>query len=233
MAIKLSNIRFTWPHALSPCLVINDLHIADGEQVFLYGPSGSGKSTLLALIAGILLPQQGYVELFDKNLSHLKPAERDRFRVDCIGFIFQQFNLIPYLSVLDNILLPCRFSKRRHQHALKKSPTIEAEAKRLLTQLDFPSQLLHTNVTQLSVGQQQRVAVARALIGEPNIIIADEPTSALDTENQMAFMRLLSAQCADANTTLVFVSHDKRLASGFTRTIDLASLNHHTEDQAV
>lgn len=225
MAISLHNMHFTWPGTIAPCLVIPQLHIARGEQVFLYGPSGSGKSTLLALIGGVLVPQQGTVELLGHALSTLSAAQRDHLRVEHIGFIFQQFNLIPYLSVLDNILLPCRFSKQRALRACRHSPTLEAEANRLLARLELPPPIAHQNVAQLSVGQQQRVAVARALIGEPDIIIADEPTSALDAQSQFAFMELLLQQCSATHSTLVFVSHDNRLSTPFTRVVDLFSLN--------
>lgn len=225
MVIQLHNTHFSWPKSKSPCLIVPDFNVAKGEHIFFYGPSGCGKSTLLALIAGVLLPEQGRIELLGYSLTDLSSAKRDQLRVDSIGFIFQQFNLIPYLSVLDNVLLPCRFSQKRYHAAIAKSNTVETEAKNLLSKLEISENLLHKNVMHLSVGQQQRVAVARALIGAPDIIIADEPTSALDAQSQHAFMTLLSQQCADLGSTLLFVSHDQRLSTSFTRTVNLVDLN--------
>ncbi len=155
----------------------------------------------------------------------MSPSARDRLRADHIGFIFQQFNLIPYLSVTDNVLLSCRFSARRRDRAIASGNTLQGEVARLLDHLDIAIELRHRPVTKLSVGQQQRVAAARALIGRPEIVIADEPTSALDAERQKAFLDLLSRECIAADATLLFVSHDRRLASGFSREIDLSSLN--------
>lgn len=217
--------------ATQPCLEIDHLNILPGEQVFLHGPSGCGKSTLLGVLGGVHSPEKGSLDVLGQTLYDLSSAARDRFRVDHIGFLFQQFNLIPYLSVLDNVLLPCKFSMRRRKN-LKDSPLEEAQ--HLLTHLDLKPELWSRPVTQLSVGQQQRVAAARALIGRPEIIIADEPTSSLDAERQIIFLNLLKQQCAEVGSTLIFVSHDKRLASAFSREIDLPTINsaNNTEDFA-
>jgi putative ABC transport system ATP-binding protein len=223
--IRIENLAFRYPKADSVCLDIRELHADAGDRIFLYGPSGSGKSTLLGLLGGVLTPQRGTISLLGHELTQMSPSARDRLRADHIGFVFQQFNLIPYLSVTDNVLLSCRFSARRHARALASGNTLHAEAARLLDHLDIAPGLRHRRVTQLSVGQQQRVAAARALIGGPEIVIADEPTSALDAERQLAFLDLLSRECIAANSTLLFVSHDRRLASGFTREIALPSLN--------
>ena len=223
-AIHLADLRFAWPGQAQPCLDIAAFTVARGESVFVHGDSGSGKSTLLALLGGVLLPQRGSANILGTELTRLSAGARDRFRVDHIGFLFQQFNLIPYLSMQDNVLLPCRFSARRRSRALSRSATLAAEAKRLLAELDLDESLWRRPVTQLSVGQQQRVAAARALIGAPELVIADEPTSALDAARQAAFLDLLARECALAGATLDFVSHDARLASNCARSVALAGL---------
>ncbi len=219
--LSLDNLLFRWPGEAAACLDITEFSVAANEQVFIHGESGSGKSTLLNLIAGVLTPQRGSIVALDRPLSGLSAAARDRFRVDHIGLIFQQFNLIPYLSVLDNVLLPCRFSRRRCERA--GDP--EQAAATLLQHLDLDAGLWQRKATQLSVGQQQRVAAARALIGRPEIVIADEPTSALDAARQTAFLDLLRRECAAANAALLFVSHDLRLAAGFGRQIEMGQIN--------
>jgi putative ABC transport system ATP-binding protein len=229
--ILLNHLVFRYASAKAPCLDIESFRAEAGDRVFLYGPSGSGKSTLLGILGGVLAPQQGEVRMLGDDLATMTPAARDRFRADHIGFLFQQFNLIPYLSVFDNVLLPCRFSKRRMQQALAGGATLHAEAERLLSHLDLGPSLWGRPVTQLSVGQQQRVAAARALIGRPEIVIADEPTSALDADRQASFLQLLLRECAEANATLLFVSHDRRLATDFKREIDLRTINRISQEQ--
>jgi len=223
-AVRLTDLRYAWPGQGQPCLDIGAFAVAAGESVFVHGESGSGKSTLLALLGGVLVPQAGSVNVLGTELTRLAAGERDRFRVDHTGFIFQQFNLIPYLSMQDNVLLPCRFSARRRGRALARSATLAAEVKRLLAELDLDESLWRRPVTQLSVGQQQRVAAARALIGAPELVIADEPTSALDAARQAAFLDLLARECGEAGATLIFVSHDARLASHCARSVALADL---------
>lgn len=225
LAVRLTDLRFRWQAGAPCCLDIPSLAIAAGERVFIYGASGSGKSTLLGLLAGVHRPEAGYVEILGQDLGQLSGSGRDRFRVDHIGFIFQQFNLIPYLPVLDNVLLPCRFSRRRLAEARRDGKSEQAEARRLLDALGLEGQLLAQPAHRLSVGQQQRVAAARALIGRPELIIADEPTSALDADRQDDFLDLLLEECAAQASTLLFVSHDHRLASHFTRELSLAALN--------
>ena len=223
--IQIENLAFRYPKEGSVCLDIQELHADAGDRIFIYGPSGSGKSTLLGLLGGVLSPERGTITLLGRELTKMRPSARDRLRADHIGFVFQQFNLVPYLSVTDNVLLSCRFSSRRRYRAISSGNSLHDEATLLLDKLDIAPELRHRPVTQLSVGQQQRVAAARALIGRPEIIIADEPTSSLDAERQTAFLNLLSRECIVANATLLFVSHDRRLASGFTREIALPSLN--------
>lgn len=219
--LDLQDVLYRWPGQAEACLDIARFQVAADEQVFIHGDSGSGKSTLLNLIAGVLSPQAGRLVALGQSLPVLSAAARDRFRVDHIGLIFQQFNLIPYLSVLDNVLLPCRFSKRRRQRA----GNMRAAAGELLTHLDLDESLWRRPSTQLSVGQQQRVAAARALIGRPEIVIADEPTSALDAARQTAFLELLKRECAAANAALLFVSHDQRLAEHFDRRVAMDEIN--------
>lgn len=223
--IQIDNLLFRWSAGEAPCLDIPHLEIQAGERIFLHGPSGSGKSTLLGLLGGVLVPERGAVRLLDCELSRIGAAARDRFRADHVGFIFQQFNLVPYLSVIDNVILPCRFSARRGKLAMAEGRSWREEAARLLAHLDLEPALYRRPATQLSVGQQQRVAAARALIGRPEIVIADEPTSALDAERQAAFLDLLQRECSEAGVTLLFVSHDRRLSSAFSREIALPSLN--------
>jgi len=225
LAIEISELRFSWMgHA--PILEIERLQINRGERIFIEGPSGSGKSTLLSLIAGVITPQNGTIKVHGRRVSELKGADRDRFRADHIGYIYQMFNLIPYLSVVENVTLPCRFSTRRRDRAASRSCSFEKDAIRLLKKLGMDGTADITKpATDLSVGQQQRVAAARALIGAPEILIADEPTSSLDTERREAFIQLLFKECDREETTLIFVSHDKSLEKLFDRTIRLEDIN--------
>ncbi|MCB1917430.1 MAG: ATP-binding cassette domain-containing protein [Rhodocyclaceae bacterium] len=219
-ALQVADLRYRWP-GQAPCLEIGRFSIAAGEHVFLHGPSGSGKSTLLALVGGVVLPERGTLQVLGTSLASLRPAARDRFRADRLGIVFQLFNLLPYLSALDNITLACRFSGARRQRA----GDVSAEARRLARRLDLDDGVLARTASSLSVGQQQRVAAARALIGSPALIVADEPTSALDAQRQCGFIDLLMAECAHAGSALLFVSHDLRLARRFARTVSLDEIN--------
>ncbi|MFN0316692.1 MAG: ABC transporter ATP-binding protein [Burkholderiales bacterium] len=222
--IELRDVRFAWAQGAAPVVDIEHLHVAPRERVLLRGASGSGKSTLLSLIGGIVTPAQGSVTVLGQNLSKLGHAERDRFRADHIGFIFQMFNLVPYLSVVENVSLPCGFSALRRERAIQSGGSVMAQAKKLLEQLGM-AHLLQRPVTQLSVGQQQRVAAARALMGAPEIIVADEPTSALDAESREDFLSLLFQECEREATALLLVSHDAALAPGFHRDIAFKDIN--------
>ncbi len=220
--IKLSNVLFQWPNADTATLDIEQLTVKRNEHVFIKGPSGCGKSTLLSLLTGINAATQGLVELLDQDLTQLSSSQRDRFRADNIGYIFQQFNLLPYLSVVENIILPCQFSSQRKQNV---SGSLVERAHELLDKLHLPAAVRQKPVIDLSIGQQQRVAAARALIGEPKIVIADEPTSALDYDNRSAFIELLMEEANRVGSTLVFVSHDPTLESLFERVIHLPEIN--------
>lgn len=224
--IQLDSTTFSWAAGLEPLLDIGFLEILTGEKLFIEGPSGSGKSTLLNLLAGVLVPQQGEVRILERGMTTISSADRDRFRADHIGVIFQMFNLIPYLSIAENVTLPCRFSKRKLKNTTERSGGPLQEATRLLTALNLADpEMLRRPVTDLSVGQQQRVAAARALIGAPDIVIADEPTSSLDAAHREAFIKLLFQECEQAGTTLVFVSHDGSLARFFDRSLALQTIN--------
>lgn len=220
-AVELDKLRFAYG-AGPNVLAIDALRIARGETVFLHGSSGSGKTTLLGLLAGVLRATSGSVKVLGTDFTTMSSGARDSFRAKHLGYVFQMFNLIPYLSVQENILLPCRLDATRRERI--GSQSMAAAAEDMATQLDI-AQYLHKPVTQLSVGQQQRVAAARALIGHPEVVIADEPTSALDTDRREAFLKLLFASCDKAGATLVFVSHDMTLQPLFKRTVELSAIN--------
>jgi len=223
--VSLRDIRFGFGPQ-QDVLNIAALDVQRGERLFIQGPSGSGKSTLLGVIGGVLTPTAGTVTVLGESLNAMSAARRDRFRADHIGFVFQQFNLLPYLNVLDNVTLPLEFSPLRRKRALEGGQTPALVAKELLRMLDLnDSRLLKRAATELSVGQQQRVAVARALIGSPELIIADEPTSALDTDTRERFLTLLFDACAQSGITVLFVSHDHTLKGAFDRVLDLNVLN--------
>lgn len=220
-AIDVKDLRFSYRTG-PEVLRIPSLRVTQGEHAFLYGPSGSGKTTLLGLIAGVLEVREGSVSVLGQDLAKLSPAARDAFRSAHIGYIFQLFNLITYLSVEENIMLPCQVCPERRERLGGTDP--RTEARRLAEHLDLGG-YLHRNVLELSVGQQQRVAAARAMIGRPALLIADEPTSALDYDHRGQFLDLLFAQCNAAGTTLLFVSHDQTLMPRFERQISLREVN--------
>lgn len=215
--LAIREARFRWPRGGQDVVRIDRLDVAPGERVFIRGPSGSGKSTLLSLVTGIVLARSGSVSLLGRDWAALSAPRRDAFRADHVGYIFQQFNLLPYLSVLDNALLPVRFSSLRRRRAGEARET----ARRLLARAGLDEPLWGRGATELSVGQQQRVAAVRALIGRPELVVADEPTSALDEALRESFMDLLCGCCAEAGSALLFVSHDRRLAARFDRVLDM------------
>lgn len=223
--IAIRDLRYRWPKAAADCLAVDRLELAAGETLFLHGPSGSGKSTLLGLLAGVLLPYRGEVAVKGTAWSQLSAARRDGYRADHVGYVFQQFNLLPYLSVRDNVMLPCRFSAERRRRATEGGAPLASAADGLLEAVGLAADSWQRPAATLSVGQQQRVAAARALIGRPEVVIADEPTSALDAPLRDSFMTLLLERCRSADTTLVFVSHDERLAVRFDRNLSLADIN--------
>lgn len=215
LSVQIENLVFSY--TAEPLLNISHFEVEQGQMLFLFGPSGSGKSTFLELMAGILRPQSGVLKIEGQNLAEMTLAQLDRFRAEYIGYIFQSFNLIPYLSVLENIELPFLFQK--NQTALD-SELLE----KLVEQLGLKT-LLSRPVSQLSVGQQQRVAVARALIKKPRLILADEPTSALDYDHRETFLKILFNLCRQQKTTVLFVSHDRSIEKLFDRAISLLEIN--------
>lgn len=221
--ISLSGVSFTWPGSRQFSLKVDRFSVQPGERVLLLGASGSGKSTLLSLLCGIITPRQGSIEVVGQDLGSLSATKRDRLRAEHLGVIFQQFNLLPYGSVADNILLPLSFAPQRRKRA-QANGSVLAEAQRLCAALQLPEYILQAQTGELSVGQQQRVAVARALIGQPELIIADEPTSALDPVTQQAFMQLLMAQVEATQSSLIMVSHDPALAEYFDRVVRIEDL---------
>lgn len=219
--VELDRLRFRWPGQEADTVAIDALQLTAGEHLFVSGASGSGKTTLLNLLAGIHVPTDGNLRLLDTDLSSLSASRRDQFRADHIGVVFQQFNLLPYLTTMENVTLPCSFSARKKAKATKAGGVVET-AGRLLSALNLTAELHRAPVAELSVGQQQRVAAARALIGGPEIVIADEPTSALDADNRDRFLDLLFGVVEDQACTLIFVSHDRQLAARFPRTVELS-----------
>ncbi|MBP9955637.1 MAG: ABC transporter ATP-binding protein [Pseudomonas sp.] len=222
--IEIDALGFAWP-GQAELLDIPRFRLEAGERLFLKGPSGSGKTTLLGLLGGVQVAQRGRVSLLGHDLGRLSAGARDRLRVEHSGYIFQQFNLLPFLAVRDNVELPCRFSARRAARATARHGSVAAAASELLERLGLGRALHGRRADQLSIGQQQRVAAARALIGQPELVIADEPTSALDADSRAAFLDLLFAECRAAGASLLFVSHDRSLAPLFDRALDLAEIN--------
>ena len=229
IAININNMRYAYGKKQHDyAMQIDHWQVAKGEKLFLHGPSGSGKTTLLHLISGIIKPTQGSIQLLEQEFSSLSSRKRDRFRARHIGVVFQKLNLIPYLSVMENILLAQHFAHQPKANSQQNGAfqgSVQAHAESLLSQLNLPAQLLHKSASELSVGQQQRVAIARALINSPEILVADEPTSALDSDARDAFMELLLKCCEQANATLLFISHDRGLMPHFNSHVDIRQLN--------
>jgi len=222
--VQMADVLFTWPGRNAFTLSIGGFTLNKGERLLLIGPSGSGKSTFLSLLAGIVTPQQGVISVLGTDIARLRGATRDRFRAEHMGIIFQMFNLLPYGSVIDNVVLPLSFSAARRKRAQAEGEPAAAAA-RLLQSLGIEDTLIDgASAANLSVGQQQRVAAARALIGSPELIIADEPTSSLDRNRQQSFLDLLFADISAANATLIMVSHDESLSGRFTRVANLADI---------
>lgn len=217
-AIELHNLVFRFPKDPRPVLDIPAWRVLAHERIFLQGESGSGKSTLLALLAGLQLPTQGDVTLFETRVSALGSRERDRFRAKNLGVVFQQFNLIPYLSGLENVLLAAQFGDATAQ--AQKNRAVE-----LLDRVNMQPTLHSRQAAQLSIGQQQRVAIVRALINAPSLLLIDEPTSALDHANRDAFLTLLFEVLTDLDCAMVFVSHDPSIGQYFEKRMVLGDVN--------
>ena len=218
--IRLDSLRFYWSKVADFKIYIPKLEIGRGEKVLLLGESGSGKTTLLSLICGFLSPISGDIFLNEQKLNDLKANKKDQFRSDNIGIIFQQFNLLPYANVIDNITLPLYFSKKRDSRVTNHRET----ALNICRSLQLSESTVAMQANKLSVGQQQRVAVARALIGNPSLIIADEPTSSLDASTQKKFLDLMFRQIEEHKSTLLMVSHDSSISNYFDRTINIKDI---------
>lgn len=198
-------------------LAIPAWQVSSGSRIFLRGASGSGKSTLLNLLCGMLKPTGGELRVLGCDLARMSGHARDRFRARHMGVVFQQFNLIPWLSVRDNVHLAAHFAGGKG--------SVHGRLKELAEQLNLTSALLDRRAGELSIGQQQRVAVMRALINRPEILLVDEPTSALDQDNRDAFIHLLMTTLDHCGATLLFVSHDQTLANHFPIQLSMAELN--------
>lgn len=223
-ALCVDKVDFRWPGPHGFEIALDRLTIEPGERTLLLGPSGAGKSTLLSLICGIVVPQSGAINVLGENITAMSATDRDQFRAEHYGVIFQMFNLLPYATAVDNVLLPLSFAPERHKQAIKQRPAKE-EAVRLLAALGVHGPLATKGIAaRLSVGQQQRVAAARALIGAPELIVADEPTSALDKRTQDIFLDLLFGQVEEVGATLIVVSHDEGLVPRFDRALHLSDL---------
>nr|WP_285817751.1 ATP-binding cassette domain-containing protein [Echinimonas agarilytica] len=221
-AVVLEQLRFAYDGTRTDIINIPEWRLNMAEKCFVFGASGTGKSTLMNLLSGVLKPTSGTITLFDQELTAMSARQKDQFRAQHIGVVFQQFNLIPYLSVAENIQLAAWFGGK------PRLIQDEAFTQRLLGLLDalkLKPELLQRSSGELSVGQQQRVAIARALINEPELLIVDEPTSSLDTHARNSFMKHLMAICSAQNSALLFVSHDLSLQSHFDVAVDLAELN--------
>jgi putative ABC transport system ATP-binding protein len=219
-AVEIHDLNFSYNNHL-PVLDIKYLSISKGERVFIYGPSGCGKTTLLGVIAGVLDFQSGALSLLGNRMESKTHFEKDSFRGTHMGYIFQMFNLIPYLNAFENIVLPCKLIPERQKRI---EGDLNVAVERVTKRLNI-KHILQRRVTDLSVGQQQRVAAARALLGHPEIIIADEPTSALDSDHRQSFLNVLLEQAKETNATVLFVSHDKGLSKFFDRSISIPEIN--------
>ncbi|MDA0360963.1 MAG: ABC transporter ATP-binding protein [Proteobacteria bacterium] len=219
MAIDLKDVQYSYPSNPGKMVLnIPSWSVPEGDKTFLYGPSGGGKSTLLNALSG-LIKTTGNVTIFGQQLNGLSAKQRDRFRAKNIGFVFQQFNLISYLDALDNIKLASAFGSGR------RGKILEEEIKNLLSELNISADEWHEPARNLSIGQQQRIAIARSLINKPQLLIADEPTSSLDHANRDIFMSLLLNIVEEHNITLLLVSHDMSLSTHFSSTVSLNEIN--------
>ena len=220
--LEINNLKFFWAINEDFKIKINNFKIKKNEKVLLLGKSGSGKSTLLNLISGIIKPVSGSIKVESKELSLLSSSQLDNFRAENVGVIFQQFNLLNFISPIDNILLPCHFTNFKN----KNYKFFKERALSLGEKLNLDQKLLtKKNSNKLSVGQQQRISILRAVINMPKIILADEPTSALDQSNQDLFLEMLFGICHDEKVSLIMVSHDERLKSKFDKSYYIESLS--------
>lgn len=218
MSLVLETVKKTYREpsgSLLPVLNIDRFEISKGEQVVLVGSSGGGKTTLLNIISGITLPDSGTVKVDDNDITAMHEVVRDRFRAERIGFVFQTFNLLPAFSAIENVLLGMSFSNKGVDRG---------KAKDLLDKVGLSHRLDH-RPGQLSVGEQQRVAVARSMANSPSLLLADEPTANVDTANQDTILELIRTTCSESNVSLLMVTHSPDVASQFDRVEQLADFN--------
>ena len=219
-ALQLSQLSHAWGHA-PPLFEIAQLALLQGENLFIQGPSGCGKSTLLSLLAGVQAVQTGICQVLGQDMAALTAVQRDRLRGEHMGVIFQQFNLLSYLDVQANVLMPTRLFPSRAAASSRVWGSPADQAKALAQALGLAEKMWRQPINQLSVGQQQRVAAVRALMGAPELVIADEPTSALDDARQLEFLDLLLHTAEKQNTSVIMVSHNARLAHRFDQVFEM------------
>jgi putative ABC transport system ATP-binding protein len=212
--INIRELYFEYPSS-DFSLNIPELDIKGGSKVAVIGPSGYGKTTFLNLLSGINIPNKGLIQIEGRNIGLLSDSQRRSFRISNVGFVFQNFELVEYLTILDNILLPYRINP-----SLKMTGEARSRAERLAERMGIGDKIKR-NVTKLSQGEMQRVAICRALLTEPRLLLADEPTGNLDPRNKELTMNALFEYSEQYNSTLVTVTHDHGLLSGFDSVIDL------------
>lgn len=222
--LKATDLSHVWDTPRRPGARVDDFAMVPGESLFLEGPSGAGKSTLLAALAGVLRPVSGDVALDGVSYRNLSDSALEAMRADQVGFLFQRLHLVGYLTVMQNLMLPVDFSVERARRLRARGESPRAQARRLLERLGLEASLWTESAARLSVGQQQRVAAARALMGDPPLLVADEPTSALDPVSQESLVELLLEECSQRGAVLLAAGHDTRVSARFTRTLRVEAL---------
>ena len=211
--INIQSLEFNYPGG-GFSLAINQFDVAQGEKLAVIGPSGSGKTTLLNLAAGIIKSERGSIAVADTQIEQLSDAQRRDFRINNIGFVFQDFELIEYLNVMDNIIHPYRITR-----SLQLTPSIRRQAIQLAEKIGIGDKL-HRYANDLSQGEKQRVAICRALLPGPKLVFADEATGNLDPRNKGRILDLLFDNVEEHGTTLSAVTHDHELLPRFDRVVD-------------
>ncbi len=219
--LEINNLLFEWSKIKNFSLKVKEFSIEEYKKVIMFGESGTGKSTLLNLVSGILEPSSGNIKIRNTVINNISQKDKDSFRANNIGVIFQQFNIIDYVSPLINILLPCIFTKfKKHNKEFFYKRAFE-----LTSQLGLKKDILfQNNSKELSVGQKQRIAIIRAIINKPSLILADEPTSALDNRNKNIFLESLTNICNKEKISIFMVSHDNSLRNYFDTSINIKQL---------
>ena len=214
LILQIRDLHFQYP-ASDFKIEISDIKITQGSKIAISGKSGSGKTTLIHLISGILKPQSGEILFYDKSITDMNDKEIRKHRISNIGFIFQEFELLEYLNVMDNLILPYKINK-----SLVLDAEIKDKAKEIANRIGIGNKL-DQHPKQLSGGERQRLAIARALITSPPLIIADEPTGNLDEKTSNIVMDEITDQVSYTNSTLIMISHNNELISSFDETIDI------------